>query len=613
MIAVHFGRGTPRGRSNDAAVERTWRCLSTLLWIGLVPAGAIAMPVVVSELPVLFDGQPACAFNPEYSQDGRWVSYLEPLPVPGFEMRVRSLDPATGAFGPELPCPGGVPVSTFGRPVGWAEQNDGTPYFLYLDAPSQTIYRLLVRDGACVTEPLGGGTPFGPPPAGEVWRSIASYTEPGAAGRSYLTYIASDSPNLGLATWVEIRIAEHDDAGVVTSEVVVERQAWDLPCFNSLPCKLSFGGVLPLDKAYVRWVRESRPAALLYGSMPTPLEWGTRAEEFPPELDRVTFELPPENVSDDGFYPVSVFGYDAGRAAVAGFDDRKDSIAYALDPSTGDFEILEVVTTDATQSQIPDPARSRAVDFEPFLSDVTDGGVFQIGGQQYITGPSEIWLLSRQERRSMRISDASTHLELQHKLEPEVVPVGDGARNWVFYSAYAADETDPWNWSVNPVCHELWRLELAEVGDADGDGVADLQDNCPREANADQVDGDLDGAGDGCDCRPGNPLARRPEAVSGVRGDAGAAGETEWSWDLQPVSDSYRVSKGLLSGLEAWRYGACEPQSLSAPLYVDAAVPPLGDGFFYLVLGEDALCGVGSLGNGGPGLERLNVELGGCP
>ena len=40
------------------------------------------------------------------------------------------------------------------------------------------------------------------------------------------------------------------------------------------------------------------------------------------------------------------------------------------------------------------------------------------------------------------------------------------------------------------------------AGDADGDGVADALDNCPRTANADQADADGDGVGDACDnCR----------------------------------------------------------------------------------------------------------------
>jgi hypothetical protein len=38
--------------------------------------------------------------------------------------------------------------------------------------------------------------------------------------------------------------------------------------------------------------------------------------------------------------------------------------------------------------------------------------------------------------------------------------------------------------------------------DADADGVADLMDNCPGVANADQSDRDGDHRGDACDPRP---------------------------------------------------------------------------------------------------------------
>ena len=39
----------------------------------------------------------------------------------------------------------------------------------------------------------------------------------------------------------------------------------------------------------------------------------------------------------------------------------------------------------------------------------------------------------------------------------------------------------------------------AVPGDADGDGLPDLQDNCPALANASQCDSDSDGHGNHCD------------------------------------------------------------------------------------------------------------------
>lgn len=42
-------------------------------------------------------------------------------------------------------------------------------------------------------------------------------------------------------------------------------------------------------------------------------------------------------------------------------------------------------------------------------------------------------------------------------------------------------------------------VEVQVAEDADGDGVADFDDNCPNDANLDQMDGDSDGTGDACE------------------------------------------------------------------------------------------------------------------
>lgn len=52
------------------------------------------------------------------------------------------------------------------------------------------------------------------------------------------------------------------------------------------------------------------------------------------------------------------------------------------------------------------------------------------------------------------------------------------------------------------------------IADADGDGVADADDNCVDEPNADQSDADLDGAGDACDPIP-TEYAYESQLVSG--------------------------------------------------------------------------------------------------
>ena len=49
---------------------------------------------------------------------------------------------------------------------------------------------------------------------------------------------------------------------------------------------------------------------------------------------------------------------------------------------------------------------------------------------------------------------------------------------------------------------EIIASGLFELPDEDGDGVLDDDDNCPFDANANQLDGDGDGFGDVCDNCP---------------------------------------------------------------------------------------------------------------
>lgn len=65
-----------------------------------------------------------------------------------------------------------------------------------------------------------------------------------------------------------------------------------------------------------------------------------------------------------------------------------------------------------------------------------------------------------------------------------------------------------------------------EVVDADGDGVADGDDNCPEVGNADQADADVDGLGDLCDANSYAPAVDvEPADAQGNEGDTvGATG-----------------------------------------------------------------------------------------
>ncbi len=93
------------------------------------------------------------------------------------------------------------------------------------------------------------------------------------------------------------------------------------------------------------------------------------------------------------------------------------------------------------------------------------------------------------------------------------------------------------------------------AADRDGDGVPDVNDNCPDAANADQTDGDNDGPGDVCDPCPAQALN---ECFGLVAVDAGSGNEIRINTD-STSSDACSGAKLDCRG-ETWiaDYGAPE-------------------------------------------------------
>jgi hypothetical protein len=68
---------------------------------------------------------------------------------------------------------------------------------------------------------------------------------------------------------------------------------------------------------------------------------------------------------------------------------------------------------------------------------------------------------------------------------------------------------------------QLYNISFGEkYPDRDGDGIIDLEDNCPDVANPDQIDSDGDDIGDACDNCPYNynPDQRPLQLQSGPEG-----------------------------------------------------------------------------------------------
>ena len=144
--------------------------------------------------------------------------------------------------------------------------------------------------------------------------------------------------------------------------------------------------------------------------------------------------------------------------------------------------------------------------------------------------------------------------------------------------------------------------------DRDGDGIGDRCDLCPDHHDPAQEDGDADGAGDACDVQPSDPWDRKPVEVSAVRWARSEGNDLTLLWNPTPGADAYSISRGGLGDLGSGSYGPCAAEGLPEHLHVDSEEPVPGQGFFYLVQGQNFEAGLGPLGSDGAGLPRANLD-----
>jgi hypothetical protein len=171
--------------------------------------------------------------------------------------------------------------------------------------------------------------------------------------------------------------------------------------------------------------------------------------------------------------------------------------------------------------------------------------------------------------------------------------------------------------------------------DADGDGVCDVDDICPR--GDDTIDGDLDGTPDFCDpCPSGDdaidndgdglcdsddtdddndgvadvsdcaPFSRGVTSIAGPIGDTLRIDKTAGAtlrWYLGYQGHTSNVYRGTIA--HPWVYNeSCFLTETLDRSAIDASVPASGDTFYYLVGSRNA-CGDSRIGNAGPGGDVL--------
>jgi hypothetical protein len=140
--------------------------------------------------------------------------------------------------------------------------------------------------------------------------------------------------------------------------------------------------------------------------------------------------------------------------------------------------------------------------------------------------------------------------------------------------------------------------------DADADGAGDVCDVCPGLTDPGQLDTDGDGAGDACDCEPSNPEDLRPRGIGRLRSFKSGS-VAEFGIRRTADSDVYSVVRGRLSDLSAGDYGDCFLEAVEDTGFSDAEIPPGGDGFTYLIQGQNFDCGMGTLGYASSEQERM--------
>jgi hypothetical protein len=390
-------------------------------------------------------GDPTVSYmNPEFTPDGRFMVWFEPLPD-GLTADGRlfgrmwhcAVDAETGTFDPP-DCKGfsGVPTTI------WARANTGLdaqgPYYVGQFAVQGSHPD---NDRLVVVRPTGARS-------GVVEVLGASMPQP--RRRSIFPTAVAERPAAEqFVWWLENDVGFSPSQASSVSLKFIARSA---PAAERTVTTQAARGAAwaPMDVTYVR---------LLPGT--TRLTFGAPAAAGTVEIATVDLADPSLTVTfvtADGRpkldpYP---FRYAGSHYIVAGIDGTDQSIVYRSTSATSPFVAAETIAVPAPPaSQIAAGKACQPQSHEPFAFAGALYTAYQVGDcsdprQSFVTRPGEIWLstIGATPQRQWRLSRDGA----EAKNEPE--PLVGRTRAWVFYTAYPAGA------SPLTVRHTLRRVAL---------------------------------------------------------------------------------------------------------------------------------------------------------